>query len=62
MRAAEYLKVKDAEVAKKFKELGVEEALAKHEGLNSDIVLNWPMAALKRWMILPVLPPMSSSK
>jgi N utilization substance protein A len=38
-RAAEYLKVKGAEVAKKFAELGVEEALAKHEGLNSDIVL-----------------------
>jgi N utilization substance protein A len=30
---------KDAEIAKKFKELGVEEALAKHEGLTSDIVL-----------------------
>jgi N utilization substance protein A len=38
-RASEYLANKDAEIAKKFKELGVEEALAKHEGLTSDIVL-----------------------
>jgi len=38
-RAAEYLKVKDAEIAARFKEMGVEPALAKHEGLNSDIVL-----------------------
>ncbi len=38
-RAAEYIATKEAETAKKFKEMGVEEALAKHEGLNSDIVL-----------------------
>ena len=46
-RAAEYLKVKDAEIAKKFKELGVEEALAKHEGMNSDIVLKLADGGIK---------------
>jgi transcription termination/antitermination protein NusA len=46
-RAAEYLKTKEAEVAKKFKELGVEEALAKHEGLNSDIVLKLAEGGIK---------------
>ena len=46
-RAAEYLKTKEAEVAKKFKEMGVEEALAKHEGLNSDIVLKLAEGGIK---------------
>ena len=38
-RAAEYLKNKEELTAKKFKEMGVEEALVKYEGLNADIVL-----------------------
>jgi N utilization substance protein A len=38
-RAQEYLKQKEAELAAKFKELGVEDALVKLEGLNGDIVM-----------------------
>ena len=38
-RAQEYLTAKDAEMSAKFKEMGVEEALAKYEGLNADIVM-----------------------
>ena len=38
-RAQEFLNAKEKETDAKFKELGVEEALAKHEGLNSDIVM-----------------------
>ena len=38
-RAQEYLKQKEAETAAKFKEMGVEEALVKLEGLNGDIVM-----------------------
>jgi N utilization substance protein A len=38
-RAQEYLNAKEAELAAKFKVMGVEEALVKHEGLNGDIVL-----------------------
>ena len=37
--AQEYLNAKEAELAAKFKELGVEEALVNLEGLNGDIVL-----------------------
>ena len=46
-RAAEYLKQKEAEQEAKFKELGVEDALAKLEGLNSDIVLKLANGGIK---------------
>lgn len=38
-RAQEYLDAKEAELATKFKEMDVEEALVKLEGLNGDIVM-----------------------
>ena len=38
-RAQEHLKAKEAEMDAKFKELGVEPALVKLEGLNADIVM-----------------------
>ena len=38
-RAKDYLDAKEAEQQKKFKEMGVEEALVKLEGLNNDIVM-----------------------
>ena len=46
-RASEYLKAKEAEVDAKFKEMGVEPALAKHEALNSDLVMKLAESGIK---------------
>src|SRR5690606_31691019 len=46
-RAQDHLAAKEVEMASKFKEMGVEEALAQHEGLNSDIVMKLAEGGIK---------------